>query len=357
MTNQKKSYKVIGLMSGTSLDGIDLCEVEFSQHMSKWTFKILKATTIPYTKEWVDQLQQAHHLSNTELQQLDDNYTELLSEVISDFMKTPETIDMVCSHGHTVLHQPENGLTYQIGNLPLLAQHINKTLVCDFRTADVALGGQGAPLVPIGDRLLFREYDYCINLGGFVNISFEKAGDRVAFDICPANKILNYFAKQLGLNYDDKGKIAKSGKCHPKLLEILNSLNYYSTPPPKSLGVEWLENEMLPVLEQFNLSEKDILNTLCQHIALQISKGIENKSSKVLITGGGAYHKYMMNCLKKYLPDVKLHIPSPEIIDYKEALIFALLGVLKYRGDINVLSSVTGAKHDHSSGMVFEVKP
>lgn len=353
---EKQTYRVLGVMSGTSLDGIDLCEIEFSQTSSTWTFNILKATTVHYTKKWVDKLQKAHHLSKTELLQLDDSYTELLSEIISDFMEKPENIDLVCSHGHTVLHQPEKGFTYQIGNLPELAQQIKKTVVCDFRIADVALGGQGAPLVPVGDKLLFSDYDYCLNIGGFVNISFENKAKRQAYDICPANKVLNIYAEKCGFSYDDKGKIAAQGQCHQELLAELNELNFYTKNPPKSSGIEWLEKEMLPVIEAYEISNQDILNTLTHHIAYQISKCLNIKSAKILITGGGVYHKYLIECLKKYSPDVKLHIPSPEIIDYKEALIFGLLGVLKYRGDINVLSSVTGAKHDHSSGEIFKFK-
>jgi len=352
---QTQTYRVIGVMSGTSLDGIDLCEVEFKYNSSQWSFDILRATTIPYSKKWVLKLQNAHHLSKAELLQLDQNYTDILADVVSNFMINPENVDLVCSHGHTVLHQPEKGVTYQIGNLPQLAKQINKTVVCDFRTTDVALGGQGAPLVPIGDRLLFAEYDYCINIGGFVNISFEKSDQRLAFDVCPANKILNLYAEKLGFTYDDKGKIAKGGTCHQNLLETLNALKFYKTKSPKSLGIEWLEQEMIPVLNQFDLSEKDILNTLCHHIAYQISKVIENKSSTVLITGGGAYHDFLIDCLENKAKSSNFIIPDTKLVEYKEALIFGLLGVLKYRGENNVLSSVTGAKQDHSSGKIYKV--
>jgi anhydro-N-acetylmuramic acid kinase len=342
-------------MSGTSLDGIDLCEVIFKYDNARWFFDILRATTIPYAKDWVSTLRDAHYLSRDELISLDQNYTDLLAGVVSNFMTKPENIDLICSHGHTVLHQPEKGLTYQIGNLPQLAKQNNKTVVCDFRTADVALGGQGAPLVPIGDRSLFAEYNYCINIGGFVNISFEKSDQRLAFDVCPANKILNLYAEKLGFTYDDKGKIAKSGTCHQNLLEALNALKFYKTKPPKSLGIEWLEQEMIPVLYQFDLPAKDIMNTLCHHIAYQISNVIENKSSTVLITGGGAYHNFLINCLKNKTKSSNFIIPDIKLVEYKEALIFGLLGVLKYRGENNILSSVTGAKHDHSSGKIYKV--
>ncbi len=348
------TYRVIGLMSGTSLDGVDLCEIEFLYHQSKWSYNILKTNTIPYELDWKNNLQNAHNLSIKKLKILDEKYCKLLSKNILEFMDEQKSIDMICSHGHTVWHQPEKRFTYQIGNLEILSQLIQKTVVCDFRTADVALGGQGAPLVPIGDELLFADYDYCINIGGFVNLSYRDDNDRLAFDICPANKILNIYAEKLGLAYDDKGKVASQGKCHKELLNKLNSLDFYSKKPPKSLGIEWLESQMIPILASFDLSSRDYLNTLCHHIAYQISQSINRKDAKILITGGGAYHDYLIECIKKYLPDTNITIPSPEIIDYKEALIFGLLGVLKYRNEINVFKSVTGANYDHSSGVVFE---
>jgi anhydro-N-acetylmuramic acid kinase len=340
-------------MSGTSLDGIDLCEAEFKFENKHWTFDIIKSETIAYPKPWVNTLKSIHLLSKQEIYQIDEKYTKYLAEIISGFMTNPENIDLVCSHGHTAFHQPEKNFTYQIGNLPELAQQIQKTVVCDFRTADVVLGGQGAPLVPIGDRLLFPDYGYCINIGGFVNVSFEDKGFRKAFDICPANKVLNYYAEKLGLNYDDKGKIASQGKCSNDLLSELNSIKFYKQNPPKSLGVEWLEKEMLPLLENYNLAHKDKLNTLCHHIAFQISKVLKNKNSKVLITGGGAYHEYLIECIKSYSTIGELHIPEAKIVDFKEALIFGFLGILKIRNEVNVLKSVTGAQKDHCSGVVF----
>ena len=351
----RNNYRVIGLMSGTSLDGVDLCEVEFANDDNHWTYQILKTSTIAYLNSWKNDLQNAHRFSIEELKVLDEKYCKLLSQNILDFMDHPDDIDMVCSHGHTVWHQPEKGLTYQIGNLELLSKLINKTLVCDFRTADVALGGQGAPLVPIGDKLLFSDYDYCINIGGFVNISYEQDNKRVAFDICPANKVLNLFAEKMGVDYDDKGQIASKGECHNGLFNQLNALKFYTQKPPKSLGIEWLENKMLPILRSYDLSIPDMLNTLCHHIAHQISISLQKTNAKILITGGGAYHDYLIKLIKNKSPEAQIHISKNELIDYKEALIFGLLGVLRYRGDINVLKSVTGAKHDHSSGKVFEV--
>jgi anhydro-N-acetylmuramic acid kinase len=352
-----QTYRAIGVMSGTSLDGIDLCEAEFEINNGKWSYRIITAETIPYSANWLKSLENAHHFSVKDLHLLDKNYTTYLSKVILDFMPNLKQIDMVCSHGHTILHEPNKGITYQIGNQATLAEMINKTLICDFRTADVELGGQGAPLVPIGDKLLFAEYDYCINIGGFVNISFEHDNERLAFDVCPANKILNYYAKLLGCDFDDKGIKAKSGKCNKTLLDELNALSFYAKKPPKSLGVEWIEKEMLPILEGYNISHEDKLNTICNHIAHQISEVIKNRPSKVLITGGGAYHDYLIDCIKKRTTPSSVTIPDAKLIEYKEALIFGLLGILKFRGENNVLKSVTGAKENHSSGMVYTNTP
>jgi anhydro-N-acetylmuramic acid kinase len=351
---KKQNYRVVGVMSGTSLDGIDLCEVEFDLKNQKWDFRMVKAETVPYTKQWVDQLKNAHLLTRNEVYNIDAKYTKYLSKVISDFVKDSISVDLICSHGHTIWHQPEKGFTCQIGNLPEIARYVGETVVCDFRTADVKLGGQGAPLVPIGDRLLFPEFDYCLNIGGFANVSFEEKGNRIAFDICPANKALNLYAEKTGVKYDDKGRMASTGKLHIPLFEALNSLNYYSKSPPKSLGVEWLEAEFLPVVESYNASIEDKQHTLSHHIAFQISKILEIKASKVLITGGGAYHDFLLSCLKKYATSNEIIVPDPMIVEYKEALIFGLLGVLRFRNEINVLSSVTGATTNHSSGEVFD---
>lgn len=210
----KESYIVIGVMSGTSLDGVDLAHIHFSVIKGKWSYKILESETIPYTEDWLNKLRTAVDFSQKELQQLNRDYTALLGNIIKDFIlrNKIKNLDAVCSHGHTILHQPQNGFTLQIGNLKEIAEIVGQTVVCDFRVQDVKLGGQGAPLVPIGDRILFAEYDYCLNLGGFSNISFEQDGKRIAFDISPVNTVLNFYANQLGLPYDNKGEIARSGE-------------------------------------------------------------------------------------------------------------------------------------------------
>ena len=353
---KKNNYNVIGVMSGTSLDGIDLSHIKFHLNDSKWTFEILESETIGYSQSWINQLKSAVDYSETELEKLNAAYTKLLATIISTFIKKHkiENLDAVCSHGHTILHQPQNGFTLQIGNLPEIATLIHQTVVCDFRVQDVKLGGQGAPLVPIGDRILFSEYDYCMNLGGFSNVSFEQNSERIAFDISPVNTVLNFYANQLGLNYDDKGKLSRTGDINENLLSELNSLDFYKLKFPKSLGFELVKEIVLPIIESYKISIEDKLRTFTEHVALQTALALPNKKGRVLITGGGAYNDFIINRIQSYLPEMEIIIPSAKILEFKEALIFALLGVLKLRDEINVLSSVTGAKKDHSSGEIYK---
>lgn len=350
----KMEYNIIAVMSGTSLDGLDLIYVIF--HFDQvWNFKIHFAETVPYSDYWKIQLKKLVELSAEELQHTDENYTKYLAEKINEFISKYDIkqIDFISSHGHTALHQPEHNLTYQIGNLPALAQFTGQMVVCDFRVQDVELGGQGAPLVPIGDKLLFSEYDYCINLGGFANISSDIDGNRVAYDIVPANIVLNHYVKSLGYDFDDRGKIAASGLIDERLLNALNGLEYYKKPFPKSLGLEWVNENVFALIDQYNLKTDDILKTFTEHIAVQISNEINTKSNaSVLLSGGGAYNEYLVSKIQSKTKN-SIVIPSKEIIEFKEALIFGLLGILKIRGEVNCLSSVTGAKHDHSSGQIF----
>ena len=345
-------YNVIGVMSGTSLDGIDIAHITFTK-ANNWQFKINHATTIEYTAEWMHQLRNLVNYKQIKLLEIDKAYTAFLASVLNAYINShPELeVDFISSHGHTALHQPDENLTYQIGNLPVIAALTNQRVVCDFRIQDVELGGQGAPLVPIGDQLLFSEYDFCINLGGFANISHQENGKRIAFDICPVNIVLNHYAEKLGKSFDEDGLIAKSGQCQTQLLEELNSHKFFSELPPKSLGLEWVKENVFPVLDGCQISVQDILHTYVEHIAIQISNTI-NSNSKVLITGGGAFNSYLIDRIRGY-KEASYIIPSNAIVNYKEAVIFGLLGVLKIRGEINCLSSVTGAKIDHSSGVIY----
>ena len=346
------SYSVLGLMSGTSLDGVDL--VHCTLHASGlFSFELHTARTYAYASRWKLILTHAHTWPLEKIKTLDKEYTVLLSEYILRFIDENQIkhIDFIASHGHTVLHQPENGLTYQIGNSPKLAQLTHHKVVCDFRVEDVALGGQGAPLVPVGDRLFFGEFDACVNLGGFANISFETQYGRMAYDICPVNKVLNFYANKLGKEFDQSGAIAKASVLNPELLSQLKQLQFYSKTPPKSLGIEWLEANFLPLLDQAGFNSEEIIATCTHHFAYQIAKAISGHKT-VLFTGGGAFNTYLMELISMQ-SSAEIVIPSADVINYKEALIFALLGVLKVRGDVNILSSVTGASKDHSAGLIY----
>lgn len=356
----KETYKVIGVMSGTSLDGIDLAHLSFSIKDNVWSFEILECETIAYDLLWLNKLKSAVDFSTSELAILNIEYTKLLGGIISNFIAKYKikNLDAVCSHGHTILHQPQNGFTLQIGNLPEISKYCNQTVVCDFRVQDVELGGQGAPLVPIGDRILFSEFDYCLNLGGFSNISFENNGTRIAFDISPVNTVLNFYANKLGLGYDDKGQISRTGKLNTRLLTSLNDLSFYKKSFPKSLGFEFVKETILPLIEEYSIPVEDKLFTFIEHIAKQIMVALdhfETRNGKLLITGGGAYNDYLMKRIKENLPSIEIIIPDNKTLEFKEALIFGLLGVLKMRNENNVLKSVTGAERDHCSGKIFKI--
>ena len=350
----KENYNVIGVMSGTSLDGVDLAYIKFN-HSENWTFEIFQSETVSYSEEWLNKLKNAIHFSHSELEELNSGYTKLLASIISDFISKHNLteIDAVCSHGHTILHQPQKGFTLQIGNLPMIRDLVNQTIVCDFRVQDVQLGGQGAPLVPIGDELLFSQYDYCLNLGGFSNVSFNENGNRIAFDISPVNTVLNFYANELGFPYDDAGNLARYGNVNQDLLHKLNDLDFYKAPYPKSLGMEFVNAEIFPLINSYSIDVKDKLRTFVEHIAVQISKICSKPNAKLFVTGGGAYNRFLIERLRNYLPTTDVVIPDDKTIQFKEALIFGFLGVLRLRDEINVLSSVTGASKNHSTGVVF----
>ncbi|WP_303918452.1 anhydro-N-acetylmuramic acid kinase [Draconibacterium sediminis] len=355
MKNSRESrntIKAIGMMSGTSVDGLDIAAVEFTEHNNKWTFKLQEAETISYTPEWKKRLETAHTLSGTELTKLNAEYGIFLGEQANKFInKTKFAADLIASHGHTVFHQPENGFTLQIGSGAHLATKSNCLTICDFRTGDVVLGGQGAPLVPIGDSLLFSEYDYCLNLGGFANISYDAKGVRLAFDNCPVNIVLNPLAEEFGLPYDKSGDLGRKGKVDETLLKKLNALSYYHQKPPKSLGREWIEADFLPILNETNLNTQDKMRTIYEHIAVQITKDLSDKG-KMLVTGGGAFNSFLIERMQA-LTTTKIILPEPDLINYKEAIVFAFMGVLRLREQVNCLASVTGARKDSCGGVIF----
>jgi len=345
-------------MSGTSLDGVDLCYTRFHQdELQKWHYHILATACYDYSENWVNQLAKAHQMTQLEVKALNTTYTKLIGEdYINRFIREYQLkkIDFIATHGHTIFHQPEKNYTLQIGNLPVLADIIGYPVICDFRVQDVLKGGQGAPLVPIGDKLLFAEYDTCVNIGGFVNISEQRKDQFLAYDICPANKVLNPLSQQLGYPFDEKGQLARSGKVDTTCLAKLDHLEFYQQIPPRSLGIEWVEKEIFPILKQSQLSVIDQLATFTQHIANQLGKYLENSKS-VLMTGGGVYNKHLIDLLKEQVGE-KLVIPDDQLINYKEALVFAFLGLLRYKRENNIFATVTGAPEDHCGGFIYYPK-
>lgn len=353
-----KSFQLIGLMSGTSGDGLDLAYCEYKKS-DNWTFEILEALTIPFPENLGHQLSKSHLLTANELAVLDVAFGNWMGEQVAAFCKEREiTPFALCSHGHTVFHQPNLGLSLQIGNGWALHQASGLTVVNDFRMLDIQLGGQGAPLVPIGDELLFPQMDFCINLGGISNISMKQNERRVAFDMSPFNILLNPIAQILGAPYDQGGQWASEGKVSNTLLDKLNNLPFYSKKGAKSLGREDMEQDFEPLIKNSGLAPKDLLATLIEHYALQISQVIRDYSQvenpQVLITGGGAYNSYFIQRLDVHLEGQWNHFQaSSELIEFKEALIFGFLGLLRLLGEENCLSSVTGARRNSSGGVIY----
>ncbi|MCH7534396.1 MAG: anhydro-N-acetylmuramic acid kinase [Bacteroidetes bacterium] len=348
-----KTYNVLGIMSGTSMDGIDLAFCVFTHDKNKWSFQIKEAETVPYDESWLEMLSESRSLSRDKIRIYDLKYGAFIGNLAMDFITRYNLKpDLIASHGHTILHEPDQGITFQLGDGKAIANKTKIKTINDFRSLDVSLGGQGAPLVPIGDALLFSEYDYCVNLGGFANISYDEDGKRIAFDICPLNIVLNEYSLKLGKAFDKNGDFAKAGNLISPLFDQLNNLDYYSKSPPKSLGKEWVIEIANPILHKYqNYNPKDILNTLVEHMALQISSHLVTSTANSLFTGGGTFNNHLINRIKKY-SKTKIGTPSNTIVSFKEAMIFGFLGVLKDRNEINCLSSVTGAQHDCVSGMV-----
>lgn len=363
-------YKVVGLMSGTSLDGVDIAYCLFNYGVNGWTYEITESETVKYSDEWILELSSLENASAIRFQQTDAEYGSYLGNLVKCFVEKHNlSPDFVASHGHTIFHASftnrllkssqgqvlTSRLTTQIGAGSNLAATSKLTVINDFRSVDVALGGQGAPLVPIGDKLLFSAYNYCLNIGGFTNVSYNYNDERIAFDICPANIVLNAICETIDLSYDDGGKLARSGHVNESFLTDLNNLEYYKLPKnsPKSLGKEWVVEYINPLLESYDLAVPDSLATFCEHIAIQLSRSLEgDKTSRILVTGGGVFNDYLIERIKHHT-ELEIVIPANQLVDFKEALLFAFLGVLRYRNEINCLKSVTGASQDNIGGSIY----
>lgn len=354
-----KTYKIIGLMSGTSLDGLDLCYCHIQKDKDQWSFEILETKSVSYSSDMQSELKDAIFLKADTLLQFHNTYGTWLGQQVKKFIieKNIE-VDFIASHGHTTHHQPENGLTFQIGSGQHLANASAHKVICDFRTNDVALEGQGAPLVPIGDQLFFGEYDFCLNLGGISNISLEQKGKRIAYDIGLANMILNHITRKINLAYDKGGELARAGSINQRMLDQLNALQYYLLPHPKSIGYEWFVEEVVPIVEATDDTIENRLHTsihhICEKVAQQVKLNSSKKENSLFVTGGGALNQFLIETLQEKLGEsTKVIVPEKELIEFKEAVVFALMGALRMAQEINVLKSVTGAKRDSSSGVLY----
>lgn len=361
-------YRAIGLMSGSSLDGLDIVFAEFHENGGKWTYEIMASDCYAYSPQWQERLQNAIHLSALDYQLLHTAYGHYLGEQVNKFMDKHQLqykVMLISSHGHTTFHIPTQRMTAQLGDGSAIAATSELPVVSDLRALDVAFGGQGAPIVPIGEKLLLGGYDYYLNLGGIANLSVN-AEQYVAFDICPANRVLNLLARETGKDFDAGGQLAQSGKLDEELLRTLNELEYYKQPFPKSLANDFGTDIIYPMIQSRGISIADALNTFTEHIAVQISNSLaamtkekgQKTDNKLLVTGGGAFNHFLIERIQEHLKKwhVEVIVPNVELVNYKEALIMALIGVLRWREEANVLSSVTGAKRDSVGGAVWMVQ-
>jgi anhydro-N-acetylmuramic acid kinase len=367
-------YNAIGLMSGSSLDGLDIACVEFGEKAGKWDYEIQCAACIEYDEKWTRKLRHAVQLSAKEYQLLDTDYGRYLGEMVNEFVEKfqlEHKINLIASHGHTTFHFPEKRMTHQLGDGAAIAARTQLPVVSDLRSMDIAFGGQGAPIVPLGEKLLFGDYDHFLNIGGIANVSINSKTtnnedsylnykETIAFDICAANRVLNMLSNEKNKTYDEDGKMASSGKINETLLEKLNALDYYKAAYPKSLANSFGTEIIYPLIKDFNLNTEDSLRTYTEHIAIQVKNSLESQFSKanvqkLMITGGGAFNKFLTNRISKRLEEInfEIYIPEDDVVIYKEALIMALLGVLRWREQYTVLSSVTGASRNSIGGALW----
>ena len=339
-------------MSGTSLDGLDIAYITFTFFKNKWKYELGECKTISYPDFWQKELKNIFSKNEKYILETDNNYGKYLSECINAFNKENKLkVELICSHGHTIFHEPQKKITLQIGNGDIISKECEKAVVFDFRSKDVELGGQGAPLVPVGDHHLFSNYKYCLNLGGFSNFSYHHNGERIAFDISPLNLVLNKYSNLLGYAYDDQGKIARKGILNQDLFNELNELKYYHKKAPKSLGIEWVNENFIPIIERYKESNENILRSCLEHFSFQI--GSKLKNNQCLVTGGGAFNTFLIERINHF-SNAEIVIPEKKLVEFKEALVFGFLGVLKFKNQINCYKSVTGASQDSISGQLID---
>ncbi|MBC7422338.1 MAG: anhydro-N-acetylmuramic acid kinase [Ferruginibacter sp.] len=356
-------YRAIGIMSGSSLDGLDLAFTEFTETGGKWGYEIIAAECMAYDEAWKTRLATATSLTALEYQLLHADYGHYIGHAVNNFIEANNLhhqVNLIGCHGHTSFHLPKKKMTAQLGDGAAIAAITKLPVVSDLRSLDVAFGGQGAPIVPIGEKLLFGSYNFLLNLGGIANISINTEGNYKAFDICHANSILNLLVAKLGWLYDDGGKMAASGKVNDDLLQQLNALEYYSKPAPKSLDNNFGTSIVIPLIVAANLTVEDALSTYVEHIAIQLKVALANNkqqttNTKLLVTGGGAFNTFLIARLSTLLANdnIEIVVPDEKLVQYKEAVIMALIGLLRWREEANVLASVTGAKQNSIGGALW----
>jgi anhydro-N-acetylmuramic acid kinase len=358
-------YRVIGLMSGSSLDGLDIVFAELEETNRKWSYEIKAATCTPYSHEWVKKLAGATSLKAADYLLLHSQYGRFIGEQVNAFIKAhnlQHKVQLIASHGHTTFHLPQHGMTAQLGDGAATAAATQINVVSDLRALDVAFGGQGAPIVPIGEKFLFADYPFCLNVGGIANLSFKATDGYVAFDICAANKVLNMLAQLDGKEYDDSGKLAMSGDVDTRLLTQLNKLPYYHLPAPKSLANSFGIEEVFPMVNASSNNTADKLRTYVDHIAMQVGYAVQQLTQqygqlqgKMLVTGGGAFNSFLVKKIQAAVDvyGITVEVPDSTIVNYKEALVMALIGVLRWREEYNVLNTVTGAQRSSIGGAVW----
>ena len=357
------TYRVLGIMSGSSLDGMDIAFIELTVQMGKWSYEIIHAETLPYNATWKERLSGAIKLNARDYLLLHSEYGHFIGNEINHFIEKNNLyfqVSLITSHGHTTFHEPGLKMTAQLGDGAAIASVTGLPVVTDLRALDVAFGGQGAPIVPIGEKLLFSNDQLFLNIGGIANISINLTDQYIAYDICPANSILNRLAQKNNQEFDNGGEIALSGKINEQLLDKLNNLQYYQNPYPKSLSNNFGSEIIYPVIEYFDCSVADSLRTYCEHIALQVKNSLlpfeeRLKYKNLFITGGGAFNSFLINTIKDKIKEfnIRITIPDHMTIKYKESLIMGLIGVLRWRQEYNVLSEVTGSSRNSIGGSVW----
>ena len=344
---------VLGVMSGTSMDGLDISCARYYQVNNIWHYDLLASETFNYPLKLKSIFLKAFN-GEYSIEKIDLEFGHIIADYIGVFLeKNNFKISVICSHGHTIFHDPKNGYTKQVGSGRIIADRLRVPVVCNFRQQDINLGGQGAPLVPIGDKLLFGQYASCLNLGGMANISFEFNRQRLAFDICPCNMILDFLSQKKGKDFDKYGFMASQGLINKDMLRELNCINYYNLNFPKSLGKENIESDYLPILNNYKIGVNDMMATFVEHIAIQIQKTFfDFNINNAFATGGGVFNKYLIGRIMK-LTQTKMIIPGDDIVNFKESIVFGFLGVLRLLNQHNCLAKSTGASRNHSSGDIY----